>query len=62
MSEWKRHSRYLGDYRRLGEEHPVIKVRINKIIAMQWLSTLNASKTGGFEVVFLYLNFDEMDR
>ena len=28
--EWKRHSRYLGDFRRLGEEHPVIKVNTAK--------------------------------
>lgn len=26
VSEWKRHSRYLGDYRRMGESHLVIKV------------------------------------
>lgn len=26
VSEWKRHSRYLGEYRRDREEHQVIKV------------------------------------
>ncbi|CAN0055567.1 unnamed protein product, partial [Sphacelaria rigidula] len=25
VSEWKRHTRYLGDYRRSAEEHRVIK-------------------------------------
>lgn len=26
VSEWKRHSRYLGEYRRTAEDHRVIKV------------------------------------